>query len=93
MASLEASNKKLQSDYEAIQKQASTDKAEAAKAVTAVAELKAKLDAIEKEKHDSLVADTAKARCEAGLASKLKEEKVFLAKLSNDFLAVLKVDL
>jgi hypothetical protein len=92
MASLEASNKKLQSDYEAIQKQASTDKAEAAKAVTAVAELKAKLEAIEKEKHDSLVADTAKARCEAGLASKLEEEKVFLAKLSNEFLAVLKVD-
>ena len=83
MASLEASNKKLQSDYEAIQKQASTDKAEAAKAVTAVAELKAKLDAIEKEKHDSLVADTAKARCEAGLASKLEEEKVFLAKLQT----------
>lgn len=102
MAGLEQINKKLQSDYEAI-KQASTVKDTEVKALTEklakatntndeVKALKAQLDAIAKEKHETLIADVAKARFEAGLTAKVEEEKVFLANFPDETLQVLKVD-
>ena len=85
MANLEQQNKKLQTDYEAA-------KAEALKATEDAKTLKAKFDAFEKAKHDSNIADTLKARADAGLAGKEADEKVLLAALSDDALAVLKAD-
>ena len=85
MANLEQANKKLQTDYEAA-------KAKAETATEDAKTLKAKFDALEKAKHDGLVADTLKARADAGLAGKEDEEKKLLAALSDDALAVLKAD-
>ena len=85
MANLEQANKKLQTDYEAA-------KAEAKTATEDAKTLKAKFDAFEKARRDSLIADTLKARADAGLAGKEDIEKTLLAALSDDALAVLKAD-
>jgi hypothetical protein len=85
MANLEQANQKLHNDYEAA-------KAEANKATDDAKTLKAKFDALEKAKHESLVADTLKARADAGLAGKEEAEKLLLAALSDEALAVLKAD-
>jgi hypothetical protein len=85
LANLEQANKKLQTDYEAA-------KAEAKTATEDAKTLKAKFDALEKAKHEGLVADTLKARADAGLAGKEADEKTLFAALSDDALAVLKAD-
>jgi hypothetical protein len=85
LANLEQANKKLQTDYEAA-------KAEAKTATDDAKTLKAQFAAIEKARHDSLVADTLKARADAGLAGKETEDRTLLAALSDDALAVLKAD-
>jgi hypothetical protein len=85
MANLEQQNKKLQTDYEAA-------KAKAETATEDAKTLKAKFDALEKAKHDCLVADTLKARADAGLAGKEEADRAFLAALSDEALAVLKAD-
>jgi hypothetical protein len=85
MANLEQANKKLQTDYEAA-------KAKAETATEDAKTLKAKFDALEKAKHDCLVADTLKARADAGLAGKEEADRAFLAALSDEALAVLKAD-
>jgi LysM repeat protein len=85
LANLEQQYKKLQTDYEAA-------KAETKTATEDAKTLKAKFDALEKARHDGLVADTLKARADAGLAGKEEADKTFLAALSDDALAVLKAD-
>jgi len=85
MANLEQANKKLQTDYEAA-------KAKAETATEDAKTLKAKFDALEKAKHEGLVADTLKARADAGLAGKEEADRALLAALSDDALAVLKAD-
>jgi predicted nuclease with TOPRIM domain len=85
MANLEQANQKLHNDYEAA-------KAEANKATDDAKTLKAKFDALEKAKHEGLVADTLKARADAGLADKEETEKTLLAALSDEALAVLHAD-
>ena len=85
LANLEQQYKKLQTDYEAA-------KAEAKTATEDAKTLKAKFDALEKARHDGLVADTLKARAEAGLAGKEESDRTLLAALSDDALAVLKAD-
>jgi hypothetical protein len=85
LANLEQQYKKLQTDYEAA-------KAEAKTATEDAKTLKAKFDALEKARHDGLVADTLKARADAGLAGKEIEDRTLLAALSDDALAVLHAD-
>jgi hypothetical protein len=85
MASLEQTNAKLTKDLEA-----ATQKATAAASTTET--LKAQLDAMQKEKHDVLVAECLRARIEAGMAGKDIEEKEKLAKLSDETLSLLKAD-
>jgi hypothetical protein len=85
MANLEHQNKKLQTDYEA-----ATAKAETA--TEDAKTLKAKFEALEKARHDGLVADTLKARADAGLAGKEEVDRPLFAAWSDDALAVLKAD-
>ena len=102
LANLEQENKKLKGDIEAA-KQASASKDDEVKdlkakletastASTEVKELKAQLDAIKKEKHDGLVAETLKIRREAGIAGKEDEEKALLAGLDDKTLEVWRAD-
>lgn len=101
MANLEQENKKLHTDLEAA-KQASAGKDNEIKDLKAalekapkseeVEEIKNKLAAIEKEKHDTLIAETLKARQDAGIAGKEDEEKTLLAALDDKVLAVWKAD-
>jgi len=85
MASLEQTKAKLTKDLEA-----ATQKATGA--ASAAETLKAQLEAMQKEKHDVLVAECLRARAEAGIAGKENEEKEKLAKLSDETLALLKAD-
>lgn len=101
LANLEKEHSKLKSDFEAVKKAAADKdkvieelKAQLEKAPKAdeVKELKAKLEDIEKEKHGTLVAETLKARIDAGVAGKEDVEKEMLAKLDDSVLAVWKAD-
>jgi hypothetical protein len=84
MASLEQANAKLTLDLAAAV-------AKSATAETNVADLKAQLNAIQKEKHDALVDEVYEARAQAKIAGK-EEEKTMLAKLTDEMLTIMKSD-
>jgi hypothetical protein len=65
---------------------------EAAKKTDVVATLQAQLKAIQDEKHNTLVAETLKARKEAGLVAAEEDEQKKLAGLDNSVLEMLKAE-
>jgi hypothetical protein len=85
MASLEQINQKLTKDLEAAT-------AKAAAAASTAETLKAQVETMQKEKHDTLVAECLKARSDAGIAGKEDQEKEKLAKLNDETLILLKAD-
>jgi hypothetical protein len=82
ISALEQANKQLEADLKSAQE-------EAKKANTTTQELTAKLEAIAKEKHQSLVEQAYEARVKAGVAGKEEQEKEWFSKLDNETLLLL----
>jgi hypothetical protein len=80
VAALEKANKQLEGDLKQAQKKAQDE-------ATRANELSAKLEAIDKEKHQDLVELAYAARAKAGLTEKEDSEKQMLAKQSDDTLS------
>lgn len=85
IAELEKANAKLTKDLEASVAKASANE-------TQVTALKASLDKIQKDTHQTLVNEVYEARSKAGIAGKVEDEKTLLTAQSNETLTIFKAD-